>query len=142
MVSCAKVLNFTFALPMNKTYLITASLLGGLAVALGAFGAHGLKQIVDADSVAAFQTGVHYQLYHTFALFVTAILFEKFTNSWMKWAGICFIIGIVLFSGSLYLLTALKATDQAGLKGIGILTPVGGLFFIAGWLLLFAGLMK
>jgi len=116
--------------------------LGAMAVALGAFGAHGLKRIVDADSVAAFQTGVQYQMYHTFALLATTILFEKFPNTWIKWAGACFITGIFLFSGSLYLLTALKAADQAGLKGIGIITPVGGLFFIAGWLFLFAGLTK
>jgi uncharacterized membrane protein YgdD (TMEM256/DUF423 family) len=127
---------------LNKTYLITASLLGALAVALGAFGAHGLKRIVDADSVATFQTGVQYQVYHTFALLATAILFEKFPNRWIKWAGVCFITGIILFSGSLYLLTALKAAEQVGLKGIGIITPFGGLFFIAGWLFLFAGLMK
>ena len=127
---------------MNKTYLITASLLGALAVALGAFGAHGLRRIVDADSVATFQTGVQYQVYHTFALLAAAILYERFPNKWMKWAGTCFIIGIVLFSGSLYALTLLKAADQVGLKGIGIITPIGGIFFIAGWLFLFAGLMK
>jgi len=127
---------------MNKTYLITASLLGALAVALGAFGAHGLKRIVDAESVATFQTGVQYQVYHTFALLAAAILYERFPNKWIKWAGTCFIIGIVLFSGSLYLLTLLKAADQVGLRGVGIITPIGGMFFIAGWLFLFAGFMK
>ena len=127
---------------MNKTYLITASLLGALAVALGAFGAHGLKRIVDAESVATFQTGVQYQVYHTFALLAAAILYERFPNKWMKWAGTCFIIGIILFSGSLYLLTLLKAADQVGLKGVGIITPIGGMFFIAGWLFLFVGFMK
>ena len=127
---------------MNKTYLITASLLGALAVALGAFGAHGLKRIVDVESVATFQTGVQYQVYHTFALLAAAILYERFSNKWMKWAGTCFIIGIILFSGSLYLLTLLKAADQVGLRGVGIITPIGGMFFIAGWLFLFAGFMK
>src|SRR4029078_3651176 len=127
---------------MNKTFLIAASLLGALAVALGAFGAHGLKQIVDADAVAAFQTGVQYQMYHSLALLAAAIVFEKFPNKWIKWAGNCFIIGIILFSGSLYVLTALKATDQSGLRGIGIVTPFGGVFFILGWMFLFAGLVK
>jgi len=127
---------------MNKTYLITASLLGALAVALGAFGAHGLKRIVDAESVATFQTGVQYQVYHTFALLAAAILYERFPNKWIKWAGTCFIFGIILFSGSLYLLTLLKAADQVGLRGVGIITPIGGMFFIAGWLFLFAGFMK
>jgi uncharacterized membrane protein YgdD (TMEM256/DUF423 family) len=127
---------------MHKNYLITASLLGAIAVALGAFGAHGLKKIVDTDTVATFQTGVQYQMYHALALLAAAILFERFSNKWIKWAGAGFIIGIVLFSGSLYLLTALKATDQVGLKGVGIITPVGGVFFIAGWLFLFLGIMK
>ena len=101
-----------------------------------------VKKIVDTDTVATFQTGVQYQMYHTLALLAAAILFERFPNKWIKWAGAGFIIGIVLFSGSLYLLTALKATDQVGLKGVGIITPVGGVFFIAGWLFLFLGIMK
>ena len=127
---------------MNKTYLITASLCGALAVALGAFGAHGLKRIVDADTVSTFQTGVQYQVYHTFALLAAAILYERFPNKLMRWAGVFFIIGIILFSGSLYALTAMKATGQVGLNGIGIITPFGGVFFIVGWLLMFAGIMK
>ena len=94
---------------MHKTYLITGSLFGALAVALGAFGAHGLKKIVDADTVATFQTGVQYQMYHALALLAAAILFERFPNKWIKWAGACFIIGIILFSGSLYLLTAVES---------------------------------
>jgi uncharacterized membrane protein YgdD (TMEM256/DUF423 family) len=127
---------------MNKNYLIAGSLFGVLAVALGAFGAHALKKIVDADAVAIFQTGVQYQMYHALALLATAIIFEKFPNKWMKWAGACFIIGIILFSGSLYLLTALKAMGNEGLKAVGIITPVGGVFFIAGWLFLFFGIIK
>ena len=127
---------------MNRTYLIIASLSGAVAVALGAFGAHGLKKIVDADTVSAFQTGVQYQMYHALTLLATAILYERFPGKRIKWAGACFIIGIILFSGSLYLLTALKAAGQANLKGVGIVTPIGGIFFIAGWLFLLAGVMK
>jgi uncharacterized membrane protein YgdD (TMEM256/DUF423 family) len=127
---------------MHKNYLITAALLGAIAVALGAFGAHGLKKIVPAETVATFQTGVQYQMYHALALLAAAILFERFPNKWIKWAGAGFIIGIILFSGSLYLLTALKAADQVGMKGIGILTPIGGVFFIAGWLFLLPGIIK
>ena len=127
---------------MHKNFLITASLLGALAVALGAFGAHSLKKIVDADTVAVFQTGVHYQMYHSLALLAVGILFEKFPNKWIKWAGVSFITGIIVFSGSLYLLTVLKATEQVGLNGVGIITPFGGLFFIAGWLFLFFGIIK
>ena len=111
-------------------------------MALGAFGAHSLKKIVDPDTVTVFQTGVQYQMYHSLALLAVGILFEKFPNKWIKWAGASFIIGIILFSGSLYLLTALKATEQVGLNGVGIITPFGGLFFITGWLFLFFGIIK
>src|SRR5262245_46420047 len=117
---------------MHKGFLQTAALLGALSVALGAFGAHGLKKIVPAETVVTFETGVRYQFYHVFALLAVAILFDKFQADWMKYAGICFIIGIILFSGSLYLLTTLKATNTVGLSGIGAITPFGGLFLIAG----------
>jgi uncharacterized membrane protein YgdD (TMEM256/DUF423 family) len=122
---------------MHKGYLRTAALLGALSVALGAFGAHGLKKLVPAETVTTFETGVRYQFYHVFALLIVAILFERFSQRWLKYAANCFIAGIILFSGSLYLLTALKATDTVGLSGIGAITPIGGVFFIAGWLCLF-----
>lgn len=127
---------------MHKVFLSIGALLGGIAVALGAFGAHGLKRIVPAETVSTFQTGVQYQMYHALALMAVAIVFEKFPNKLMSWAGISFCIGIFLFSGSLYLLTILKATGKVGMEGIGIITPFGGLFFIVGWLLLFLGVMK
>jgi uncharacterized membrane protein YgdD (TMEM256/DUF423 family) len=81
-------------------------------------------------------------MYHSLALVAVAIIFEKFPNKLMVWAGTSFCIGILLFSGSLYLLTVLKATGKVGMEGVGIITPFGGLFFIMGWLLLFAGVMK
>lgn len=127
---------------MHKVFLSIGALLGGIAVALGAFGAHGLKRIVPPDTVSTFQTGVQYQMYHALALIAVAIVFEKFPNKLMSWAGISFCVGILLFSGSLYLLTILKATGKVGMEGIGIITPFGGLFFIVGWLLLFLGVMK
>jgi uncharacterized membrane protein YgdD (TMEM256/DUF423 family) len=127
---------------MHKVFLSIGALLGGIAVALGAFGAHGLKRIVPPDTVGTFQTGVQYQMYHALALIATAIIFERFPNKLMSWAGISFCTGILLFSGSLYLLTILKATGKVGMEGIGIITPFGGLFFIVGWLLLFLGIMK
>ena len=107
-----------------------------LAVILGAFGAHGLKQIVPAESISTFETGVRYHFYHSFALLSTGILFDRGRTGWMKFAGFAFIAGIILFSGSLYILTLLKATETAGLRGIGIITPFGGLFFVAGWIAL------
>ena len=121
---------------MHKPFLITACILAALAVILGAFGAHGLKQIVPPETISTFDTGVRYHFYHVFALMITAMLYERSRKGWIKFAGISFIAGIILFSGSLYLLTILKATETVGLSRIGIITPFGGLFFIAGWIAL------
>lgn len=121
---------------------MTATLLGALSVALGAFGAHGLKKLVPPETISTFETGVRYQFYHVFALLAVAILYDRFTADWMRYAGICFIVGIILFSGSLYVLTALKATNTVGLSGIGAITPFGGLFFIAGWIAMFVAIVK
>ena len=127
---------------MSRTFLLLSAILGALSVVLGAFAAHGLKKIVPADSVTTFETGVRYQFYHTFALLAVGILMEKFQSQSLIWSGYMFITGIVLFSGSLYLLTLLKSTEQVGLSKIGIVTPIGGLFFVAGWILLFVGILK
>ncbi|HEY8959604.1 MULTISPECIES: DUF423 domain-containing protein [Chitinophaga] len=127
---------------MHKSFLVWAAVLGALAVVLGAFGAHKLKELVPPETVSTFQTGVTYQFYHVFALIATGILFAHVPGSQLVWAGRCFIIGILLFSGSLYLLTMLKATGNVGLRGIGIITPIGGVFFIAGWICLLAGILK
>ena len=127
---------------MHKGFLRWAALLGALAVGLGAFGAHGLKQFVTVETIGTFETGVRYQFYHVFALLAVGILYERLPVKWLRYAGNCFLIGILLFSGSLYILTALKATDTVGLTGIGAITPIGGVFFIAGWLLLLAAVWK
>ena len=128
---------------MHRFFLITGSLLGALSVALGAFGAHSLKKIVSPEAVITFETGVRYQFYHTFALLLIAILYEKFPNKWLVWAGNSFLVGMLLFCGSLYLLAVLNTSENVGLRKVGIVTPFGGLFFIAGWILLgFAALKK
>ena len=128
---------------MNKNFLQIAALLGALSVALGAFAAHKLSDLLPADGVTVFETGVRYQFYHTLALLMVAILSEKFPGKAIHRAGNCFIAGIILFSGSLYGLTVLRITETTGLnKLVGILTPVGGLFLIAGWLLLLLGVSK
>ncbi|RBL89178.1 DUF423 domain-containing protein [Chitinophaga flava] len=127
---------------MHKSFLVWAAALGALAVVLGAFGAHKLKELVPPETVSTFQTGVTYQFYHVFALLATGILFAHVPGTQLEWAGRCFIIGIFLFSGSLYALTMLKATGSVGLRGIGIITPIGGLVFIAGWISLLMGVLK
>ena len=127
---------------MHRWFLITASLIGALSVALGAFAAHGLKQVLPADAVAIFETGVRYQFYHAFALLAVAILYEKYPGALLQWAGNCFQLGIILFSGSLYALTALKAAETVGVSKLGLITPFGGLFFIAGWILMVIAFIK
>ena len=133
---------FTFEL-MNKIFLISASLFGALAVALGAFGAHGLEKLTtDSKILHGFQTGTQYQVYHALALLAVAILYDKFPVKAMKWAGYSFIAGIILFSGSLYLLTILRIQESPAVKFVGPVTPLGGLCFIAGWLLLLVAVIR
>ncbi|HTR27668.1 MAG TPA: DUF423 domain-containing protein [Puia sp.] len=121
---------------MHKSFLSVAAVLGALSVALGAFAAHRLKEIVSPEAVAIFETGVRYQFYHVFALLFVGLMPDRVSNRWAVWAGNCFIMGIIFFCGSLYTLTALKAAEVSPMKLIGIATPVGGAFFIAGWIFL------
>lgn len=127
---------------MHNGLLKLAAVLGALSVTLGAFGAHALKRMATEAAVAIFETGVRYQFYHVFAIALAGILFRDFPNKWMSLSGNFFLAGIILFSGSLYLLTFIKAAGKTGLDWIGIITPFGGLAFIAGWICLFIGLIK
>jgi len=127
---------------MHKRYIALGSVLAAIAVALGAFGAHGLKKIVSEETVQTFQTGVQYQMYHSLGLLLTGLIYEKTSPKFARIAGILFLIGIILFSGSLYVLTAGKAAETAALDKAGIITPVGGLAFIGGWLFLFLAAIK
>lgn len=123
---------------MHKKFLVIAALLGALSVALGAFAAHGLKAVVSADVLQIFETAVKYQMYHTLALLAVGILMQQSAAKQMKWAGNLFIAGIVLFSGSLYLLCYIKHMDIPA-TWVGAITPLGGICFIAGWLMLAVG---
>lgn len=114
---------------------------GALAVVLGAFGAHSLKNVVGQQSLEIWEKGVQYQFYHTFALLGLAT-FIKDKNKAAHWAYILFTLGIVLFSGSLYIL-ALKDVMNTGLAGVvGPITPIGGLCFILGWCMLLWATLK
>ncbi|HVF82093.1 MAG TPA: DUF423 domain-containing protein [Flavisolibacter sp.] len=127
---------------MQKIYLVIGILLSGLAVALGAFGAHGLKKVVSAENVAIYQTGVQYQMYHAIALILVGILSDRIYNSFVTYSGVLFVAGIILFSGSLYLIVSLYSMNKTVPTAVGILTPVGGLFFILGWVCLLVGILK
>jgi len=115
---------------MIRAYLPLAAGFGLAGVALGAFAAHGLKASLSAEYLAIFQTAVQYQLIHALALFGVALLSQHAPGRLLQAAGVLFGIGIVLFSGSLYLLTL------TGIGKLGIVTPLGGTAFLAGWLCL------
>jgi uncharacterized membrane protein YgdD (TMEM256/DUF423 family) len=117
----------------NKNWLITAFLLCGLAVALGAFGAHGLKTLVAPLQIETFKTGVQYHFYHAFAIALAAIV-SQFTDSvYVRRAMRLFLAGIVCFSGSLYGLTFAELAHTEGVRWIGAITPIGGVLFMYGW---------
>ncbi|WP_325918649.1 DUF423 domain-containing protein [Pseudomonas frederiksbergensis] len=115
---------------MLRSFLMLAAFFGFTGVALGAFAAHGLKNRLSADYLAIFHTGVTYQLVHTLALLGVALLATHIPGRIVTWAGISFVVGILLFSGSLYLLTL------TGISKLGIITPFGGVAFLIGWLCL------
>ena len=127
---------------MHKGFLKTATLLGVFSVALGAFAAHSLKQYISDYAVNIFDTGVRYQFYHVFALLASGILYKEFQNKYIQGAGKFFIAGIILFSGSLYVLAIIKGAVLPGYDWIGAITPLGGLCFVAGWICLFLGMYK
>jgi uncharacterized membrane protein YgdD (TMEM256/DUF423 family) len=127
---------------MHKGFLKTSAFLGALSIILGAFAAHSIKSRVSADVLSIFETGVRYQMYHVFAIFLTAILYKEFPTKSMLWAGKLFLIGIIIFSGSLYLLTYVKAIGAYNFNWLGAITPFGGVAFIAGWGMLFKSFLR
>ncbi len=127
---------------MHKQYLVTAAWLAAFTVALGAFGAHGLKAILTPASLATFETGVRYQFYHVFALAITGMLWKEYPGKLLLMAGRFFILGILFFSGSLYLLTFLTVQGISDFLWVGAITPLGGLFFILGWFLLGLSILR
>ena len=127
---------------MHKGYLKTAALLGAFSIAMGAFAAHALKEAVSDYALGIFETAVRYQFYHVFALLAVGILYKDFPGKLLKWSGILFIAGIILFCGSLYGLTFIKAAVLPGYAWIGAITPFGGLCFILGWVCLFIGILQ
>ncbi len=116
---------------MDRTFFILATLFGALGVALGAFGAHALRDIVSPSLLVTFETGVRYQMYHAFALLGVVVALGRWPQSNLApWAGWLFVAGIVIFSGSLY------ALALSGQRWLGAVTPLGGVAFISGWICL------
>ena len=121
---------------MSRIILMTASIFLALAVVIGAFGAHGLKSHLSAEMIQIYKTGVEYHFYHALGLLLTGVLSFLVPSKLLKWSAIFLAAGIVLFSGSLYVLAI------TGIKWLGAITPLGGLSFIAGWVLLFVAVLK
>ena len=121
---------------MSKTILMIASALLALAVAIGAFGAHGLKSHISAEMMQVYKTGVEYHFYHALGLLLIGVLSISMPSGLLNWSAILLTAGIILFSGSLYLLAV------TGVKWLGAITPLGGISFIAGWILLFFSAWK
>ncbi|HTF82425.1 MAG TPA: DUF423 domain-containing protein [Cytophagales bacterium] len=118
---------------MNHLFLSIASALGAIAVAIGAFGAHGLeKLLIKNGRLDTFETGVKYHFYHALALLLVAVLSKAVgVDKHLTWAGWSFVAGILIFSGSLYILSL------TNIRWLGAITPIGGLFLIIGWACLF-----
>jgi len=121
---------------MEKVFLIFATALGGLAVALGAFGAHGLKDVVTEARLGTFETAVRYQMYHALALFAVVGLMRWTASPLLNWAGWLLIAGVLIFSGSLYLLVFTNAS------WLGAIAPIGGTAMIAGWVLMLIAVLR
>lgn len=125
---------------LSKYYISIAAFLGALTVALGAFGAHALKAVLSPAALITYETAVRYQMYHVVALLITGILMNKAASpkeqKLLTRAGLFFIDGIVLFSGSLYFILAKPFLGIEGLPWVGVITPMGGLLWMVAWVLL------
>lgn len=119
-----------------QRFLMIGAILAGCGVAAGAFGAHALKEILDAPMLQVFETATRYVMYHAFGLCVVSWAIDRYPGQGLEKSGWFFILGILLFSGSLYVVSL------AGIRWMGAVTPVGGLAFIIGWVLLAWGVSR
>ena len=125
---------------MNRTILITAAALGIIAIALGAFGAHGLKQLISVEAQQTFETGVRYQMYHALLLlFVGSTTVIKTKSKTIIYYLV--VVGVLFFSGSIYGLATMDVTN-INFKSIGFITPIGGLLLLTAWVIMMVGFFK
>ena len=121
---------------MDRIFYICAGLIGFLGFVFGAFAAHGLKAVVEPDMVGVFEAGVRYQMYHAFALFAAAWGWSRWRTKAFGAAGWLFVIGVVVFSGTLYVIAL------TGARWLGAVTPFGGMALLTGWLCLVVGAIR
>lgn len=127
---------------MTKNILIKAGIFGVIAVLGGAFGAHALKEILTPEHLASFQTGVRYQMIHAVVLLFLFLLINKYESKQFKIAASLIFWGVILFSGSIYILTLKNIIGIEALKFAGPITPIGGLLIISGWVFIVLGGVK
>jgi uncharacterized membrane protein YgdD (TMEM256/DUF423 family) len=121
----------------QKSTLLTGSLLCGLGVVIGAFGAHALNPVLAANHrIETYEVAVRYQFYHALALLAIGVLMDKFLSRLLGTAALLMVLGVAIFSGSLYVLSI------TGITWLGAITPFGGALMIFGWVLLFAGIFR
>lgn len=120
----------------SRSTLISGAVFMALGVLLGAFGAHALKTTLPPDMMQVYKTGVEYQFYHALGLLLIGLIGVNIQSKWLRWSALFIFSGIVLFSGSLYVLAL------SGIKTIGIITPFGGVAFVLGWISLAIGILK
>ncbi len=122
---------------MAKFFIMTGAIMSFLGVGFGAFGAHAIRSRVSEQMLAVWNTGVQYHMFHALGLILIGLISQFMTeSSWLKWSGFSLLIGIFLFSGSLYLLVLLD------IRKFGMITPLGGVSFMIGWLCLFIAMLK
>ncbi len=127
---------------MHKKILVVSAIFAALSVILGAFAAHALADVLNTSQHKTFETAVRYQMYHALAMGLCASLYIQKPSKLLQNAAVLFGIGIVLFSGSLYSLIFLNLFNTEGFKFIGAITPIGGVSFIIGWLMIIKAVVK
>ena len=128
---------------MYRPALVAGTLFGATSVMLGAFGAHGLREIATPDIIESFKTGATYQMYAAFLLLAAGMLYAAFPFKGIKVATWSAVAGVLLFSGSLYAMTAARISGDTGMvSSIGPVTPIGGIFFVIAWIALLASILK
>lgn len=133
---------YNLLISMAEKFIRIGAILAIFAVALGAFGAHGLKNSLSPEQLHTFEVGVRYHFYHTFGILLVALFLKQGSSKWLTIAGWTFLAGIFLFSGSLYLLSCRSLLGIESWTWLGPITPLGGLLFMVGWGSLFFAYAK
>lgn len=125
---------------MHRYLIRLGAILAALSVLFSAFSAHFLQPIMTSKDFYSFQTAVNMEFFHSIGLIILGILGKRYPTSYINWSGIFFMAGIILFSGSIYLLTLANSFFDSNITMLGLVTPIGGVAFFAGWVMLLMGI--